>query len=428
MEEDSQTEQQQQPLFVYPGLDPSNDASISRVREKHKEELENLTLATQPLRTLKLFVLAIAHCLQGLFLKNCWLLLLSALSAAIGVLVLTVGNWHGEHFYELLLYLRFGLWWVALGVASAVGLGSGLHTFVLYLGPHIALFTMKAVQCGRVDIKRAPYDTIQFNTGPSWLDKNCSAFEPPLFASFEGSRVSLTSILPEVELEAILWGIGTALGELPPYFISQAASMVGDKLEIVKELDGSSVDGTIVSKPMKQIKDWLLSHSQYLNFLTILVLASVPNPLFDLAGIMCGQFGVSFWEFFLATVIGKAIIKTHIQTAFIILICNYQLHLLETELIRMLSFAPGLATIIPNFIEKLHVIRDKFMTSTSPVSDMKVKKWGLSFGSIWNTVVWLMLINFVVRIISATAQSFLKKQQEKELALLLSNSYASSPS
>jgi hypothetical protein len=28
---------------------------------------------------------------------------------------------------------------------------------------------------------------------------------------------------------------------------------------------------------------------------------------------MCGQFGVPFWEFFFATLIGKAIIKTHIQ-------------------------------------------------------------------------------------------------------------------
>lgn len=43
------------------------------------------------------------------------------------------------------------------------------------------------------------------------------------------------------------------------------------------------------------------------------VWVQVPNPLFDLAGIMCGQFGVPFWEFFLATLIGKAIIKTHIQ-------------------------------------------------------------------------------------------------------------------
>jgi uncharacterized membrane protein YdjX (TVP38/TMEM64 family) len=39
----------------------------------------------------------------------------------------------------------------------------------------------------------------------------------------------------------------------------------------------------------------------------------VPNPLFDLAGIMCGQFGIPFWNFFLATLIGKAVIKAHIQ-------------------------------------------------------------------------------------------------------------------
>jgi len=39
----------------------------------------------------------------------------------------------------------------------------------------------------------------------------------------------------------------------------------------------------------------------------------VPNPLFDLAGIMCGQFLVPFWKFFLATLLGKALIKAHIQ-------------------------------------------------------------------------------------------------------------------
>lgn len=100
--------------------------------------------------------------------------------------------------------------------------GSGLHTFVLYLGPHIALFTIKAMQCGRVDLKSAPYDTIQLNRVPSWLDKDCSEFGPPSSKSVTGSDLSLTSILPQVQLEAILWGLGTALGELPPYFISKA--------------------------------------------------------------------------------------------------------------------------------------------------------------------------------------------------------------
>ena len=78
------------------------------------------------------------------------------------------------------------------------------------------------MQCGRVDLKSAPYDTIQLKRGPSWLHKECDEFGPPLFLTEDGSRVPLSSILPQVQIEAILWGIGTALGELPPYFISRA--------------------------------------------------------------------------------------------------------------------------------------------------------------------------------------------------------------
>lgn len=97
----------------------------------------------------------------------------------------------------------------------------------MYLGPHIALFTIKAMQCGRVDLKRAPYDTIQLEKGPSWLNKDCSAYGPPIFQALPNSslRVPLTSILSQVQLEAILWGFGTALGELPPYFVSRAGRL-----------------------------------------------------------------------------------------------------------------------------------------------------------------------------------------------------------
>ena len=45
----------------------------------------------------------------------------------------------------------------------------------------------------------------------------------------------------------------------------------------------------------------------------------------------------------------------------------------------------------------------------------QVKKWDLSFASVWNGVVWLMLLNFFGQIVTATAQRYLKKQQEKEL-------------
>ncbi|KAE8723854.1 Vacuole membrane protein KMS1 [Hibiscus syriacus] len=347
-------------------------------------------------------------------------MLSSTLIAVLGILLMTVEGPHEKHVEEVSKYVRFGLWWIALGVASSIGLGSGLHTFVLYLGPHIALFTIKAMQCGRIDLKSAPYDTIQLKRGPSWLDKPCREFGPPLFSSSHGSRVPISSILPQVQVESILWGLGTALGELPPYFISRA----GSRIDALEEMDhSSSEDNGVIATRLRQIERWLLSHSQHMNFFTILVLASVPNPLFDLAGIMCGQFGIPFWKFFLATLIGKAIIKTHMQTVFIISVCNNQLlDWIENELIWVLSLTPGFGSSLPALTAKLHSVKEKYLAAPHPVPSNSKGKWDFSFTSIWNTIVWLMLMNFFVKIVNATAQRYLKKQHDKQLAETLSAS------
>ncbi|XP_031096992.1 vacuole membrane protein KMS1-like isoform X1 [Ipomoea triloba] len=398
-----------------------NDTSIAGLQMKHQRELENLTLMTQPFKTAKLFIIAVVLYLRrslAYLLSHVWFMLLSSVVVLAGIMLVITDGFHGKHFEEVLKYVQFGLWWVSLGVASSIGLGSGLHTFVLYLGPHIALFTIKAMQCGRVDIKSAPYDTIQLKRTPSWLGKECSEFGPPLFPPSSGARVPLSSILPNVQLEAILWGLGTALGELPPYFISRAARISGSRME---ELDASSTeDNGFFATHLNHIKHWFLSNAQYLNFGTILLLASVPNPLFDLAGIMCGQFGIPFWEFFFATLIGKALVKTHIQTVFIISVCNNQLlEWIENELIWVLSFVPGIDSILPNLITKLHSMKEKYMATKPHVpSNIKVSKWDFSFASLWNTVVSIMLLNFFVKIVNATAQRYLKKQQERDLAAM----------
>lgn len=401
--------------------------SISGLRQKHKRELEKLTLTSQPFKTLKCFTSAILqHISRSLvytFAHGCLLILLIAAIVA-GVFLVTDDGPHTKHVEEIVEYLRFGLWWVALGVASSIGLGSGLHTFVLYLGPHIAFFTMKAMQCGRVDIKSAPYDTISLNRSPSWLKKDCSEFGPPSFSSPNcHNNVPLSSILPHVQIESILWGFGTALGELPPYFISRAASISGDKSDELEEFNNSTGDHNGSSSNMDKMKRWFLSHSQYLNFFTILLLASIPNPLFDLAGIMCGQFGIPFWEFFLATVLGKAIFKAHIQTVFIISVCNNQLlDWIESELIWTLNFIPGVHSVLPGIIAKLHGLKNKYMAATPPdpskIKGSQGETWDLSFATIWNSIIWLMLLNFFSTIITSTAQSYLKKEHEKEMALM----------
>ncbi|KGN48010.1 vacuole membrane protein KMS1 [Cucumis sativus] len=399
-----------------------SEVSISELRKKQKQELENLTLVNQPFKTLKFFILGVLQyskrSIAYILAKGGWLLLLNLIIGAAGILILTIEGPHEKHVEEIVKYFDYGLWWVILGVASSIGLGSGLHTFVLYLGPHIGFFTIKAVQCGRVDLKSATYDTIQLKRGPSWLEKECSEFGPPLFTS----QVPLSSILPMVQVEAILWGIGTALGELPPYFISRAARLSGARSEAMEELDASSRESNgFIPTYLNRVKRWFLSHAQHLNFLTILLLASVPNPLFDLAGIMCGQFGIPFWEFFFATLVGKAIIKTHIQTIFIIAVCNNQLlDWIENELIWILSFVPGFSSVLPGLIAKLNAIKAKYLKAPSQAmtTNPKVKKWDFSVSSIWNTIVWLMIMNFSIKIMTSTAQRYLKKQQDKELAAL----------
>ncbi|GBP74589.1 Vacuole membrane protein 1, partial [Eumeta japonica] len=111
-------------------------------------------------------------------------------------------------------------WWVILGVCSSVGLGTGLHTFLLYLGPHIARVTLAAYACGSVDFPQPPYPD----------DIICPTEVDPKYA------VSIWNIMAKVRLESMMWGMGTALGELPPYFMARAARLSGRDAETLSEL------------------------------------------------------------------------------------------------------------------------------------------------------------------------------------------------
>ena len=49
---------------------------------------------------------------------------------------------HQESVATAETFLLSSLWWVGLGVLSSIGLGTGLHTFVLYLGPRTLTHTV----------------------------------------------------------------------------------------------------------------------------------------------------------------------------------------------------------------------------------------------------------------------------------------------
>jgi hypothetical protein len=103
------------------------------------------------------------------------------LTIAIIVALAVVDGPHECYVREAIAYFRFAVWWIGLGVASSIGLGCALHTFVLYLGPHIAMFAVRALQCGRVDFKAVGYDTPQWGFPSSWQQKECFELGKPMF-------------------------------------------------------------------------------------------------------------------------------------------------------------------------------------------------------------------------------------------------------
>ena len=111
----------------------------------------------------------------------------------------------------------FAVWWIGLGIASSVGFGTGLHTFVLYLGPHIAKVTMAANSCNYV---------------PQSLPSRWNFHHFKKCPEFSGTpTVAVFNIYQAVIIEAFLWGLGTAIGELPPYYVARAGKdMISDKV------------------------------------------------------------------------------------------------------------------------------------------------------------------------------------------------------
>lgn len=51
--------------------------------------------------------------------------------------------------------------------------------------------------------------------------------------------VSIWNIMSKVRIESMMWGVGTALGELPPYFMARAARLSGGAVAELTEKDDS---------------------------------------------------------------------------------------------------------------------------------------------------------------------------------------------
>ncbi|CAF1287663.1 unnamed protein product [Rotaria sordida] len=389
------------------------------IRKKGEQEIirnetDKIVLWRQPINTIHYCLLEIIYLIHHNFkhlLSYRKTLFLSSILLLFFLFIYKSEGSHQKSIHEIESLFFWTLYWFGLGVASSIGLGTGLHTFLLYLGPFIAQVTLAAYECGSIKFPRPPYPNEIVCPLSSRID------ETILTDLLETKPISFWNILWKVKLEAFFWGLGTAFGELPPYFMARAARLgttdVDDdeglidfkRLIIDAELN-SSQNLTLFQR---------LRYSVYrlierIGFFGILLCASIPNPLFDLAGITCGYFLISFSRFFFATIIGKALIKMSIQTIFIIFL--FSEHHVE-RMIRCMKHIPFYGNLLQTpFKDWLH--EQKMNMHRKPGQHLTNHITRIStLTKIFNLFVAAMIAYFIISIINSLAQRYYKRIRTK---------------
>ncbi|CAK9302385.1 unnamed protein product [Gordionus sp. m RMFG-2023] len=332
------------------------DAKKSRVKivdsDIIKPNISELVLWKKPLITLNFFMAEILIQIQNL---TTWLLKFKDKSAIIllSSLILLAIFLKSDHKYIDKIYKTsyYYLSWFGLGILSSIGIGTGLHTFILYLGPFLANVTIAAHKCQSLNFPSPPYPDKIWCPKIKWL----------LWMNLFSKKISIFNIYSKVYKEVLIWGFGTAIGELPAYFLGRNARLteaIYKKKRLSKTfekfIECDTVNSYIYLDKEKNINESpsLLQNQikelpyvnkmnpkcrvnekftikkmtqllvDYLGFMGILAFASIPNPFFDFAGLASGHGLMPFWKFFLAIIIGKAFIKSQCQSLIIIMIMS----------------------------------------------------------------------------------------------------------
>jgi len=198
--------------------------------------------------------------------------------------------------------LEFVVWWVGLGILSSVGLGTGMHSGILFLFPHIMQVCFAAEECRSLSFHSM--GNMWFRTHDLFVCED----EPSPGASVP----AISHIYLLVALPAMLWGAGTAIGEIPPYLVSYAAAEAGQVNSDLQDMEGKD--------PLAAMKRWMVGFIHHYGFWAIFLMSAWPNAAFDLVGICCGSFRMSFWTFFGGTLLGKAVVKVNLQALFFIVL------------------------------------------------------------------------------------------------------------
>jgi len=297
---------------------PVTPQQISDFDQYRRDIRETITLYNKPLLTVHLFILAsLSFTYYGIqyFITNSIFLYLILPSLLLWLLLDHLPGPHTEALNNVEFGVEFFVWWVGLGILSSIGLGSGLQSGVLFLFPHIIKVSLAAQTCKTLDFE---------SVTDIWFRSPKTLFKcPPL--TDQSTPVTLFGIWEKVIVVCFLQSAGTAIGEIPPYWMTRAARLAAIEsgadttkdMHMPEELETNSKFSLVNKAKLWMI--WLLKTH---GFYGVLLMASYPNIAFDLCGICCGHFLMPFWTFFGATFIGKAIIRNSYQSIIYVVLCR----------------------------------------------------------------------------------------------------------
>lgn len=183
-----------------------------------KDKRETLTLFQQPIATLRTFIagaVALVFFTFKYIVSHVVFLYVLVPSALLWFILDSIPGPYTALIDRIEFAVEYTVWWVGLGVLSSIGLGSGLQSGVLFLFPHIIKVSLAAQTCKTLDFES--YSDIWFRSPPG-------LFKCPTLTA-DSTPVTLLGVWQKIILACFLQSAGTAIGEIPPYWMTKAARL-----------------------------------------------------------------------------------------------------------------------------------------------------------------------------------------------------------
>jgi len=377
---------------------------IDQRRNELAEQRKKMSLFKSPIKTLRNFILVTIET----FIYYLRYTLTHPIFLMIGVpfaIAYAIGCYypgpHQEYIRQLETAALYVTWWMGLGIMSSVGLGTGMHTGLLFLFPHILKVSMAAQECSSTDFES--YSDMWFSETDSTFVCNDDIQSTVMPSYYQ--------ILAKVFLPCMLWGAGTAIGEIPPYAISRAARLAGEA--------NNEMDDMLNEKSMfavfDRMKTWMVNFLETHGFWGVLLMSAWPNAFFDLCGMCCGHFLMPFWTFFGATFIGKALIKAPGQACFFVMLFTERWFVKFIEVVDKLI--PDALDPCLRFIGKrCDVLLSEVLRESSQQFRKKNVKSSASLPKrIWGGVITVLILYFLVSCIDQFAKQRQARLDDEEI-------------